>query len=215
MTTNAKRKPRPQRVGMSSTDLAFDELLPQELRHLSPTHWTPVEVAIRAASLLAPNPGTRVLDVGSGAGKLCAVGALSVHAMWCGIEQHEELVTAARRLTRKLGIAHHTMFLHGDALAFDWSDFDAVYLYNPFELQLFPDTLTAEEHALAYKVQVARIQERLANLRGGTRVLTFHGFGGVMPATYELIFHERVPVFGLDLVLWIQRSRAHRMWRRS
>lgn len=215
MTTNAKRKPRRQRVDMSSTDRAFDELVPAELRHLSQTHWTPVEVGIRAASLLAPSPNTRVLDVGSGVGKLCAVGALSSNAVWCGIEQHEDLVTAARRLARALGIAQHTMFLRGDALAFDWWDFDAIYLYNPFELPLFPDVLTAEEHALAYKVQVARVQDRLAGLRGGTRVLTFHGFGGVMPASYELIFHERVPVVGLDLALWVQRSRVRRMWRRS
>ena len=211
MTTNLKCKPRRQQVRMSTTDRAFDELVPPELRHLSQTHWTPVSVGLRVTSLLAPGRHTRVLDVGSGVGKLCAVGALSSKAMWCGVEQHEDLVLAARRLTHALRIADRTMFLHGDVLALDWSDFNALYFYNPFELPLFPDASTAQEHALTHEVQIARVQERLATLRGGTRVLTFHGFGGVMPATYELVYHERVPVVGLDLVLWIQRSRLQRM----
>ena len=200
---------------MSTTDSAFDELVPAELRHLSQIHWTPIDVAIRAANLLSPSPHMRVLDVGSGVGKFCAVGALSSNGTWCGVEQHEDLVVAGHRLTRALGIANRTTFLHGDVLAIDWCEFDAFYLYNPFELPLFPDALTTQEHALAYKVQVARVQERLAALRGGTCVVTLHGFGGVMPATYELVYHERLPVVGLDLVLWIQRSRLHRMWRRS
>jgi SAM-dependent methyltransferase len=200
---------------MSSTDEAFDELVPDELRHLSQNHWTPVDVAIRATSLLAPGPHMRVLDVGSGVGKLCAIGALSSAGQWCGVEQHESLVAAGRRLTRALGIANRTTFVHGDALAIDWSDFDALYLYNPFELPTFPDRHDAERHALEFKVQVARVQDRLAAMSGGTRVLTFHGFGGIMPSSYELLYQERVPVVGLDLVLWIQRSRIRRMRRRS
>ncbi|HEY2896964.1 MAG TPA: methyltransferase domain-containing protein [Gemmatimonadaceae bacterium] len=130
---------------MSTMDSAFDELVLPELRHLSHAHWTPVEVAIRATALLSPTPHMRVLDVGAGVGKLCAVGALSSNAVWYGVEQHEELVNAARRLTRALGIANRTQFLHGDVFAIDWSDFDALYLYNPFELPLFPHTVTAQE----------------------------------------------------------------------
>lgn len=215
MTTNLKCKPRRQRSGVSTTDHAFDDLVPPELRHLSQAHWTPVDVGILATSLLSPSPHMRVLDVGSGVGKLCAIGALSSNAVWCGVEQHEDLVNAARRLTGALGIADRTMFFHGDVLAIDWSDFDALYLYNPFELPMFPDALTSQEHARAYKVQVAHVQARLATLRGGTRVLTLNGFGGVMPATYELVYHEHLPIVGLDLVLWIQRSRLRRPRRRS
>jgi protein-L-isoaspartate O-methyltransferase len=200
---------------VSNTDRAFDGLVAPELRHLSEVHWTPVEVAVRAASLLAPGPATRVLDVGSGVGKLCAVGALSSLATWYGVEQHEELVTAARMLTRCLGVGDRTVFLHGDAFAIEWSDFDALYLYNPFEQPLFPRALTPQEHATAYRVQVARVEQRLATLRAGTRVLTLHGFGGVMPATYDLVYHERVPVVGLDLALWVQRSTHRRPARRS
>jgi hypothetical protein len=32
-----------------------------------------------------------------------------------------------------------------------------------------------------------------------------------MPATFELVHHERVPFFGRDLVLWIKQSHHHGM----
>jgi predicted RNA methylase len=210
MTANLKKKPRRQCVGLSTTDRTFDELVPSELRHLSQSHWTPVDVAIRAAKLLSPTRDVRILDIGAGVGKLCSVGALSSPATWCGVEQHELLVTTARGLARAFGVADRTMFVHGDAFSIDWDDFDAVYLYNPFELPLFAESTDAENNALESRVQVTRTQERLAALRTGTRVVTFHGFGGVMPPSYELASQERVPIVGLDLVLWIQGSRIRR-----
>src|SRR3954452_18195742 len=63
------------RSGAAVPDAEFDRLFPDELRDRSYLHWTPVEVAVRAAELLAPSPrGIRVLDVGAGVGKLCLIG---------------------------------------------------------------------------------------------------------------------------------------------
>jgi SAM-dependent methyltransferase len=202
---NPARKRRP---GRSITDRAFDQLIPSELRHLSARHWTPVDVAIRATSLLCPTQGARILDVGSGAGKLCAVGALSSSATWCGIEQHESLVDTARRLARALGVGQRTMFVQGDVFSIDWRDFDALYLYNPFELPVFQSD--PAQHELQYSVQIARVQDRLASLPAGVRVVTYHGFGGVIPSSFELVYQERVPSVGLDLVLWMQGARPRR-----
>lgn len=184
-------------------DRAFDALIPTELRHLSQVHWTPVEVAVRVAALLDPTRTTKILDVGSGVGKLCAVGALSTSGMWCGVESHERLVDASRRLTRTLGVSSRTMFLHCDAFAIEWDAFDALYLYNPFELA--PSPLAPQ---LDFGTQIERVQQRLTTMRVGTRVLTLHGFGGVMPRSYALLHYERVPILGLDLALWQQTSRA-------
>jgi protein-L-isoaspartate O-methyltransferase len=161
-----RRSPRRHRVGLSTADEAFDELAPSELRELSAIHWTPVDVAIRAATLLAPHREMRVLDVGSGIGKLCAIGALSSCGSWCGIETHELLVLAARRLARALGIASQTLFVHGDVFSIEWTDFDALYLYNPFEIPLYPE---ARYPAIDYQVQVARTRDRLRALLPNAR----------------------------------------------
>jgi hypothetical protein len=141
------------------------------------------------------------LDIGAGVGKLCAIGAMSSSASWCGIEQHASLVDAARRLSRTLGVEQRTSFIHGDVFSIDWRDFDALYLYNPFELALFRDAIQARPEFLS---QVARLEERLAFLAPGVRVVTLNGFGGVMPPTFDLLYQERIPIVGLDLVLWVQ-----------
>jgi hypothetical protein len=193
-----------KRFAPAQTDRAFDSLLPEHLRRLSDRHWTPVEVAIRATSLLCPASGTRVLDVGSGVGKLCVVGAMSAIGLWCGIEQHEPLVHTARMLASTLGVSDRTTFLHGNALALDWNDFDAIYLYNPFETPLYD--VDPRQHVIDFRAQVAHVQARLAALRGQVRVVTLHGFGGAMPPSYDLVYHERISAVGLNLALWVQQA---------
>jgi hypothetical protein len=194
---------RPARMTVpSEADQAFDRLLPDHLRVLSHKYWTPVDVAIRATSLLCPASRTRILDVGSGVGKLCVVGAMSASGMWCGVEQHEPLVHAARMLASTLGVAERTTFLHGDALAVDWNEFDAIYLYNPFETP--PSDVDPRRQMIDFRALVACVERRLATLRDQVRVVTLNGFGGAMPASYELVYHERISAVGLNLALWIQ-----------
>lgn len=192
----------PRRGVMTSLDCRFDQLVPHELRHLSAAHWTPVRVAVRATSLLCATKHTRVLDVGAGVGKVCTIGALSGEGTWVGVEQHAALVESAGDLARALGVAARTRFLQADAFAIDWNDFDALYFYNPFELNLFDSAELPPR-----STQIARVQQRLAALPDRTRVATLHGFGGVMPPSFELLYHELVPSAGLDLALWIQRTR--------
>jgi hypothetical protein len=202
--TDQPRKNRGRcRYGTSSLDRQFDGLVPHDLRHLSSTHWTPVRAAVRAASLLCAGKSTRILDVGAGIGKVCAIGALSGDGTWVGVEQYAPLVESAADLTRLLGVAGRTRFLQADAFSIDWNEFDALYLYNPFELQLFRESGAVPSPA----EQIARVQQRLAALPNCTRVVTLHGFGGVMPASFELLYHEVIPGVGLDLALWIQRAR--------
>ena len=50
------------------SDAELDQVFPEELRDRTHLHWTPIAVAVRAAALLAPTPGARILDVGFGWG---------------------------------------------------------------------------------------------------------------------------------------------------
>src|SRR3954466_9600440 len=107
-------------------DAAFDALYPDAVRRLSIVHWTPVAVALRAAALLAPIAGMRVLDVGAGAGKLCCLGAAAHAGTWHGIERDPALVAAATEVPARLDVGHCTKFAAGDALAADWRGFDSL-----------------------------------------------------------------------------------------
>lgn len=169
------------------SDAAFDGVLPKEFRHLSAVHWTPYSVALRAAEWLAPEPTTRVLDVGSGVGKLCVIGAMSTGAEWHGVERHRPAVVAAVEAAQRFGVSHRTHFVHGDALSIGWTEFDSFYFYNPFDI---------------FDNHVGEIVERLAWLRPGTRVVTFHGLGDDMPACYQRIQRENIELG--DLELWIR-----------
>ena len=69
------------------TDEEFDLIFPLEIRRKSATHFTPIKIAKAAAQFLATEPNIRILDVGSGAGKFCFVGALTTNAHFTGVEQ--------------------------------------------------------------------------------------------------------------------------------
>src|SRR3954471_8285376 len=84
------------------SDVEFDDVYDPEIRALSPQHWTPVQVAARAATLLTQAGATRILDVGSGAGKFCIAGALSTDAHFTGVERRGRLVETARRAATRL-----------------------------------------------------------------------------------------------------------------
>ena len=184
------------------SDAELDQVFPEELRDRSHLHWTPVAIALRAAELLAPSPGVRVLDVGAGAGKLCLIGAIVTGAMWWGIEQDAVLVAAANHAAWALGIERRTRFVHGDGSRLPWDEFDAVYFYNPFTtLMLAPHASPFVRYATIQST-LRRIEQRLATARVGTRVVTYHGFGGKLPPGYALSLRE--PAGGDALELWVR-----------
>jgi len=201
----------------SLDDIAFDERLPRSLQMKSSIHFTPVDVARHAARLLAPIPGMTVLDVGAGAGKFCLVAAHTVDdAKFVGVELREHLVHIANRLARELQRSN-VRFIHGDALDLDWSAFDAFYLYNPFAEHLLEKAFLLDNqidrNPWRFAGYVGAVRERLAAARLGTRVVTYHGFGGVPPSGYDLVCGDAV---GTDRVeLWIKtQHRTTRPYRR-
>jgi len=92
--------------GAQVADLEFDAIYPQWVRRLSEQHWTPLDVCIRAAELLVTDERSTVLDVGSGAGKFCLIGAASTGATFVGVEQRPRLVRIARETSRRAGVTN-------------------------------------------------------------------------------------------------------------
>lgn len=188
--------------GIGVPDGDFDTLYPDELLPRSELQWTPVSIALRAASMLDLPAGTRVLDVGCGVGKTCLVAQIATGIRWWGVERETALVEAANHAAWRLGVRDDVRFVNADAWSIDWNQFDAFYFFNPFPL---PPTApgNAFAHYGVFVAECVKAEERLATLRSGTRILTYHGFGGDMPDGYELARTERA---GTDaLRLWIRR----------
>jgi SAM-dependent methyltransferase len=182
--------------GEDVDDDALAALYPESMRGRASVYWTPASVAARAATLLVTGPETRVLDVGSGAGLFCIVGAALTGAAFVGVEQRGHLVALAEAVAARVGVARAT-FRHAALADVDTSEFDAFYFFNPFEENLWASddqldqTVPLSRRRFVEDVELAgRV---LAGARDGTRVVTYHGYGGAMPPAYRLVLRERHP----------------------
>jgi SAM-dependent methyltransferase len=190
------------------SDFELDEaLFPPAYRGLvSMDHWTPIEVSLLAASLLAKGEDCRILDIGAGVGKFCIVGALTTRAVFVGVEQRASLVETARVAATRSG-ALRASFVHANALDVDFAEFDAFYLFNPFYEQIALDGIpideTIEPSQERFRAYVTDTAKKLSAMRPGTRVVTYNGLGCDMPPEYEA-----VPVrhgFWREFMFWIRR----------
>ncbi len=187
-------------------DREFDEVYPKWARSLSRTHWTPVDVATRAAAFLTERTqggkAARVLDVGSGVGKFCLVGALTTEGIFTGAELRPRLCGLAAEVARRYGVKRCTFTLE-DAFALDWQRFDGFYLYNPFAEHLPGSPVIDEDLERTpdrFHKYVSAVEERLETLPVGARLATYHGFGGRMPFDWSPVTTMRL--HGGSLNLW-------------
>lgn len=201
------RVARAMRAGIVPSDLIFDQFLPHDLKVISHQHWTPLAVSICASRWLERLGVRHVVDLGSGAGKFCVAGALATHMRFTGIEQRLRLVQVAHGLARSFDVddrIHFTrMVLGTDEIPHG----DAYYLYNPFEENLFyeEDWIDAEvDHTRERFIEgVQAVRRLLLDAPSGTFVLTYNGFGGNVPPTYEEVEHGGT------------RPRILRLWRKT
>src|ERR1700758_5345301 len=88
-----------------STDSQLHALYPEPIQLLACRHWTPLKITQMVVSFLAPHPGVKVLDIGSGVGKFCLAGAYyKPYASFFGIEQRKDLVAHAEAAKDILGL---------------------------------------------------------------------------------------------------------------
>jgi SAM-dependent methyltransferase len=193
------------RVGRCPPDAIFDAFLPEDLASLSADQWTPLEVALAAAGWLAELGIERVVDIGSGPGKFCVAAALAGNGAFVGVEQNPRLVGVARSLARLFGVERRVHFLHAALGQAVLPEAGAYYLYNPFAQHLFAPTDDGEAtpNYERYRRDVMLAQDTFRRAPPGTVVLTYNGFGGLMPSSYEACRVDRE----LPCVL--------RMWRKS
>ena len=115
----------------NSTDAVFDAALKKSVQGHSYIHWTPIEVILAAVDWLGTDSDNRILDIGSGVGKFCIIGAINSSAHFTGIEIRENLVNQANALKTKLKLTN-AEFIHADIKEIDFKHYTSFYFYNPF-----------------------------------------------------------------------------------
>ncbi len=198
------------RAGQFVSDADFDCWLPAEQQTISDRFWTQVGVSIRVTRWLHERGIERVLDVGSGVGKFCVVGAMATPMVFTGVEQRPYLVEAARTLAARFGVAPRATFVTGRLEAVDFRDFDALYFYNPFGENRFPaaDHLddTVELDRKRFDRDIAEAEYLLERMPKGAHLATYNSYGGRVPDSFDLI-HTKVAGHNL-LRLWCKSARA-------
>lgn len=190
-------------------DRAFDAHYGGRSDELGYHYWTSLGVATRVADLLLRRGARRVLDVGSGPGKFCLAAAASCPTLtFTGVEQRRELVTLASAAAESLALGN-VEFVHGNVFDVDWTSYDALYFFNPFGENLYAHAAdrfddTVELSGARYIREIRRAETSLADLRAGVIVVTYHGFGGAIPGSFDLVEEEP---FGIpDLRVWLKTA---------
>lgn len=167
----------------------FDVIYPPRYKAISHIQWSPIAVARTIAETLQDRPGLRLLDVGSGVGKLCTL--LSILTDWelTGVEQRKSLVKVAERVAKENSLK--AQYVHSDMQHLDWSPYDAIYFYNPFHEHRLGSDYARIDDEIEYDVKilheyVAEVRKKFYLLEPGKIVICYQGFGGEMPPCMEL-----------------------------
>ncbi|MBV6442016.1 MAG: methyltransferase domain-containing protein [Haliscomenobacteraceae bacterium CHB4] len=189
-------------AGIEVSDSDFDTLYSKRVREISKLHFTPVEVARTAARFLVEKPGTRVLDIGSGAGKFCMIGASCTNGFFTGVEYRESLHRLSWLLSKCHGI-HNTKFIHSNIMEIEFRTFDAIYFFNSFYENIFPDEPIDGSVRLdksLYAIYAQYMKEQLNTMPKGTRLATYFCYMTEIPNSYKVQSKD----FDGKLKLWVK-----------
>ncbi|MFT5263770.1 MAG: cyclopropane fatty-acyl-phospholipid synthase-like methyltransferase [Polaribacter sp.] len=177
-------------TGVEVEDYEFDDALyPESINNLSPTHFTPIEICIEAAQFLVTEPRTKVLDIGSGAGKFCMVGAASTEGHFIGVEQRLGLHQMAKKIAKKRQLPN-VEFIHSNITAIDFSQYQAFYFYNSFYENIVPIDKIDNDIVLNSKLYEAYskyVKNQLDSMPIGTRLVTYFSSYHEIPKSYKAI----------------------------
>ena len=180
----------------------FNEFLPENIANKSRLFFTPGDVAIQSAKWLTDNYEGKVLDIGAGIGKFCLFGAYFTKSEYFGIEMRQHLVDIAVYMFEIFEIKN-AKIIHGNITDFQFKDFNAFYMYNPFHENLVPH-LRMDNNALLspdfYCTYMKHTRSQLAMAKKGTKLVTYHGTNFEVPASYVKVEE----FFDGDLKYWIK-----------
>ncbi len=172
--------------GIEVGDEELHQIYPEHLRGDADIHFTPIETAQMAARYLVQEAGTKVLDIGSGVGKFCMVGAACTAGHFTGIELRESLFSISSRVLQQYPLPN-LQFIHSNITAIDFKQYDAFYFFNAFYENIHPGD-SIDQSVLMQQELYARYSEyvrgQLDAKPTGTRLATFFSFMDEVPDSY-------------------------------
>lgn len=164
-----------EKSNINRDDTAFEDALRKSVQGHSYIHWTPVEVIKTAVRWLGTESDNKILDIGSGVGKFCLIGAMNSKSHFTGVETRKNLVDQAVELQKDLAL-DNISFIHSDIKRIDFSDYTSFYFYNPFCEHMalsggIDDRIQFDEEAF-YEYQNF-VEEQLKRTPKGTKLVKY------------------------------------------
>ena len=169
-------------------DAEFDALYPNAFLNISDRHFSSIYVCQLAAQFLSKQEQAKILDIGSGAGKFCIIGAMAnAKSDFTGIEYRATLHEEAQKLKNQLQLSN-CQFVNGNILDYKLQDFNAFYMFNPFLEQKDKSAIIAmdfnHENEIDY---LDYVLAKLENLPSDTRLATYYIDKKLIPKSFSLI----------------------------
>ncbi|WP_322113890.1 methyltransferase [Leptospira soteropolitanensis] len=187
------------------TDAIWDSYLPKKFQLLSSFQWTPIPVIERTWKYLSLEKEiTSIMDLGSGVGKFCIhLSILSNHSIniW-GVEDREDLVTLSESLKELWNTSEVTFknvnFL--DQFPYGHSHY---YCFNPlYETMKGSHSIDSSKikSANQFLMDLEVLKKKLYQLSSGTKLITYHGFGGSFLSGFRIVLKEEIS--GGEFLIW-------------
>lgn len=188
------------REKISISDEEFDTIFPEEMWEHSNRHFTSVFLSQKAAAYLAADENTRILDIGSGTGKFCLVGAICTNSHFTGVEYRKNQSDIALEVAERFRIPN-VRFINANILDINFKDYNAFYMFNPFLENLDTSARmdqTKNSKKEDYELFRSYVFQQLASKDIGTRLATYYISQNQIPDSFEL----KSSSFGDTLKFW-------------
>ncbi|MEO5581532.1 MAG: class I SAM-dependent methyltransferase [Saprospiraceae bacterium] len=170
-------------------DKEFNLIYPKAFREIAEFHFTPIPVAIKAATYLANSRSTRILDIGSGVGKFCMIGSVKTKGVFTGVEFRKGLWSISNNIAQKYKISN-VEFICSNITEIDFKAYDAFYLFNSFYENIdrsSPINYEIKMKQHLYQTYSTYVRNQLDKLPKGTRVVTYFSYMKEIPDSYKVI----------------------------
>ena len=144
---------------------------------------------IRLFSFADVKNNSKVLDIGSGAGKFCMIGSVCTNGHFTGVEQRDNLHLLAEQIFKKYQLKNIN-FINSNINQIEFNNYEAFYFFNPFyeniiQFEKIDDAIDVKNDL--YDEYSNYVKNQLDLMPLGTRLVTFFSAYDEVPISYQLI----------------------------
>jgi len=178
--------------GQFPLDEDFDDHFSALSTTHSAQHFSSFYACKKAIEFLCFEEDAKVLDIGSGIGKLCFLGELTTNCEFTGVELRASFHNWAEQV-RSFAKLNRIHFILRDFREIDFHSFNRFYLFNPMmeyknTAGKIDDTISTGEKE--YTDLIDSLLMKLCSLPSGIKLATYHVAANILPSQFIKVGSE-------------------------